>query len=95
MRKLLFGLFALGLANICNAQTTDPKKETKLPPPAIEKNKEVKFTPPRIKKTSEAKGTAPRVEKVKFKAPRKSTKRVKNSHESKLAPPVVEEKIKN
>jgi len=72
MKNLLFGLFALGLANFCNAQTTDKKEEVKFTPPVIKKNKPTakltstaKFTPPVIKKNT----TAKKSEKVKFTPP--------------------------
>ena len=61
MKKLLFCLFALGLANFCIAQTADKKKEVKFTPPVIKKNKTVKksektkFTPPVIVKDKSTK----------------------------------------
>ena len=57
MKKLLFSVFALGLANLCSAQTTVKKEEVKFTPPVIKKDKPVvktasttKFTPPVIVK---------------------------------------------
>lgn len=91
MRKLLFGLFALGLANICNAQTADKKKEQKPASPEIQKVEVVKFTPPRVIKKEQVKSNpaSPKIEVVKFRAPRKTTKKIKNSQEPKFVPPVV------
>ena len=87
MKKLLFGLFALGLTNFCNAQTTDKKEEVKFTPPVIKKNKPkakststAKFTPPVIKKDEEVKFTPPVIKKNKV---------AKKSEKVKFTPPVI------
>ena len=54
MKKLLFSAFALGLANLCSAQTTVKKEEVKFTPPVIVKD-EIKFAAPIIKKNKAVK----------------------------------------
>ena len=86
MKKLLFSAFALGLANLCSAQTTVKKEEVKFTPPVIKKDKPVvktasttKFTPPVIVK-----------DEIKFAAPAiKKNKAVKKNRKAKPISPVI------
>ena len=85
MKKLLCGLFALGLVIISNAQTTGKKSEAKFTPPILKKNEaatksagSAKTTPPAVKAEEKVKFTPPvltknkpskKKEKVKFTPP--------------------------
>lgn len=106
MRKLLLGLLALGLSNICAAQAAGKKEEPKPAPPVVEEVKEVKFAKPQVRKIKKTKQAPPAIEqvkeikspvqevkkseKVKFAAPRKVTRKLKHSQELQPAPTVVE-----
>ncbi|MEI6950731.1 hypothetical protein V9K67_26350 [Paraflavisolibacter sp. H34] len=90
MKRLLFGLLALSVANFCNAQAADKKGEAKFPPPTLTKNKAVsksantaKFPPPILKNDDELKPPPPPALK-KNKAPKKSEK-------VKFPPPVLKD----
>jgi len=85
MKKLLFSAFALGLANLCSAQTTVKKEEVKFTPPVIKKDKPV------VKTASTTKLTSPVIVKeVKFTPPAiKKNKAVKKNRKAKPISPVI------
>ena len=86
MKKLLFSAFALGLANLCSAQTTVKKEEVKFTPPVIKKDKPV------VKTASTTKLTSPVIVKdeIKFAAPAiKKNKAVKKNRKAKPISPVI------
>ena len=84
MKKIVLGLFALGLVQFCSAQTTKKSAVKFTPPvivkdtPTIKSNEKVKFTPPVIKKDEVAKD-----EEVKFTPPV-----IKKDHPNKKKSPV-------
>jgi hypothetical protein len=74
MKKLLFGLFALGTVSFCNAQTADKKEEVKFTPPVIVKDE------PATKSTNTVKFSSPIIKK---------NKTAKKSKKAKFTPPVI------
>jgi len=87
MKKVFIGLFTLGFATFCSAQSSGKKEEVKFTPPVLKKNK------PNANKGSTAKVTPPVIikdEGVKFTPPvLKKNKPVKKNKKVKFTPPVI------